>query len=155
MIAGIDPGQKGAIAFIGGTLGVSWMPMPVAGEGHGKKGIIGHAVAEALRGCSYVAVEQVGAMPGQGVTSMFQFGRGLGRIEGVLQALALPYALVHPKTWKKAVLNGLPHDKEGAIAFARRQWPSVSLIAPGCRTPHDGAADALCLAWYALHLNRT
>jgi hypothetical protein len=98
-------------------------------------------------------------MPGQGVTSCFTFGRALGRILGVLEALDVRTVLIDPKTWHKAVLGtpALPADKAArrkewkrlAIAQCLSRWPALNLKAsPRCRVDHDGMADALCLALY-------
>lgn len=91
-------------------------------------------------------VEKVGSMPGQGVASTFKFGKGYGSILGILAALDVPTELVTPQRWKGKVLAGTPKDKNAAIAYCRRVFPTVDLVLPNCRKPHDGMADALCLA---------
>ena len=97
---------------------------------------------------SIVAVEKVGAMPGQGVTSMFNFGKNFGWIEGILEALRFPYELVAPQRWKREF--SLAHDKKESVRAAQRLFPSVSLLAdPRCRVESDGMAEALLLAEYA------
>jgi crossover junction endodeoxyribonuclease RuvC len=95
-----------------------------------------------------VCLEKVGAMPKQGVASTFRFGTGWGMVRGVCAALGMPVMLVMPTQWKKQVLLGLPHDKDGAVQFCASRWPQTDLVLPGCRVPHDGLADALCLAEY-------
>ncbi len=68
-------------------------------------------------------------------------------------ALRIPHLAVTPQAWKKAVLAGTARDKAAAIAFATRRFPGVPLLAtPRSRTPHDGVADAVCLAEYARRL---
>ena len=100
-----------------------------------------------------VVVEKVGAMPGQGVTSMFNFGMGYGMWVGMLAALGFPYELVAPQKWKAAVLGGTKKDKRAAIEYVQRRFPDVSLLAtPRSKVPHDGMADAACLALYARQL---
>ncbi len=148
---GIDPGLRGGIAALdhtGAVVGV-W-PMPVAGgEVHAA------GIADLLRSLrcldskqdiGQVGIERVHAMPKQGVASSFTFGTGWGMVRGVCAALGLPVTLVQPTAWKKRVLVGLPHDKAGAIRFCTSRWPTTDLILPGARTPHDGLAEALCLA---------
>ena len=95
------------------------------------------------------AVEKVGAMPGQGVTSMFNFGKSAGYIEGVLTALGIPYQLVMPKRWKQEfTLNG--KDKAASIATCKRLFPDVKLRATDrCRKDSDGMAEALLIAEFA------
>lgn len=157
LTVGIDPGLRGGVAAIdpaGAVVGL-W-PMPVAGgEVHAA------GLADLLRSLrcldshqdvGRVCLEKVSAMPKQGVSSTFRFGTGWGMVRGVCTALAIPVVLVPPTVWKKQVLLGLPHDKSGAVQFCAGRWPTADLVLPGCRVPHDGLADALCLASYARHL---
>ena len=150
---GIDPGLRGGVAALdaaGATVG-AWS-MPVAGgEVHAA------GLADLLRSLrcldghqdiGRVSLEKVSAMPKQGVSSTFRFGTGWGMVRGVCAALGIPVVLVPPPVWKKRVLLGLPHDKAGAVQFCTSRWPTTDLILPGCRVPHDGLADALCLAEY-------
>ena len=148
MIIGIDPGKAGAIAFITPTT-TDAMPMPLSG-----KEIDGTAIAERLRELlpDLVVIEKAQAMPGQGVTSMFNYGKGFGLILGVCEALGVPYRLITPQAWKKVVLAGTAKDKHAAINFVRRAYPSVNLT-PGRKTkPHDGMADAVCIAEYGARM---
>lgn len=157
LTVGIDPGLRGGVAALdaaGAVVGL-W-PMPVAGgEVHAA------GLADLLRSLrcldshqdvGRVCLEKVSAMPKQGVSSTFRFGTGWGMVRGVCAALAIPVVLVPPTVWKKQVLLGLPHDKAGAVQFCASRWPTADLVLPGCRVPHDGLADALCLADYARHL---
>ena len=93
-------------------------------------------------------VEKVGAMPGQGVTSMFSFGKSAGFIEGVLQAYGIPYQLITPQKWKKEFSLG--HTKEDSITVCKRLFPSVKLLPTDrCKKESDGMAEALLMAEYA------
>lgn len=151
---GIDPGLRGGVAALdpAGTVVGVW-PMPVAGgEVHAA------GLADLLRSLrcfdthqdiGRVGLEKVAAMPKQGVSSTFTFGCGWGMVRGVCAALGLPVVLVPPTVWKRQVLVGLTHDKAGAVRFCTARWPTTELVLPGCRKPHDGIADALCLADYA------
>lgn len=138
---GIDPGKKGALAGID-TEAPAPFAVPFSERGY----------LDVLRdidpGKSIVALEKVAAMPGQGVTSMFNFGCGFGWIQGILEALRFPYELVPPQRWKKAF--GVTSDKHTSIRAAQRLFPGVSLLAsPRCRIENDGMAEALLLAEYA------
>lgn len=94
-----------------------------------------------------VCIEKSQALPGQGVTSMFNYGVTFGILQGLVLGLGYPFALVTPQTWKKQILEGLPHDKLGAVMFCERLFPTISLKVTARSTkPHDGIADALCLA---------
>lgn len=93
-------------------------------------------------------LEKVGAMPGQGVTSMFAFGRAAGFIEGVLTAFNISYQLVPPRVWKKTF--SLDSDKQKSIETCQRLFPNVSLFrTERCKKPHDGIAESLLMAEYA------
>ena len=154
---GIDPGLHGGVAALdpAGVVVGTW-PMPVAGgEVHAA------GLADLLRSLrcldshqdiGRVCLEKVAAMPRQGVASTFRFGAGWGMVRGVCAAMSIPVHLVPPTVWKKRVLLGLPHDKAGAVQFCASRWPTADLILPGCRVPHDGIADALCLAEYCRSL---
>ena len=147
-VLGIDPGQKGGIAFLSDHHAEA-VPMPTVG-----KQIDGRAIAEILktRGVDLVVIEKVGAMPKQGLVSTFTFGYGTGLIVGVLEALSLPYRMVTPQAWKSLVLAGTARDKEAAIQFVRRAYPQIDLTPGRIRTPHDGMADAVCLAEWGRRL---
>lgn len=95
-----------------------------------------------------VMVEKVGAMPGQGVTSMFNFGRAYGYILGALEALYMSYELVSPSKWKKEF--SVTSDKQTSIDCCRRLFPAAELRRNrNCRKDHDGMAEALLIAEYA------
>ena len=149
MIVGIDPGKGGGLAYIDPAGGAAGRPMPMVG-----KEIDGHELATLLHNLNpaMVIVEKSQAMPGQGVTSMFNYGVGFGRLLGILEALGIPYRLVTPQAWKKVVLAGTAKDKDAAIQFCRRAFPRVSLTPGQKRKPHDGVADALCMAEYGRQL---
>ena len=97
------------------------------------------------------ALEHVGAMPGQGVTSMFNFGKVFGEVIGVLTTLKVPFELVRPQRWQKEF--GISGDKSEHIAACKRLFPYVSLLrTPRCKKDDDGHADALLLAeWSRRH----
>lgn len=141
----IDPGQKGAIAILQNGA-VRAEPLPIAG-----KELDANALADTITAAAptLAAVEKCQAMPKQGVTSMFKFGKGYGALLGILAALDIPTELVTPQTWKRSVLIGTAKDKDAAIAYCRRVFPDVPLVPPRCRKPHDGIADALCLLVYS------
>ena len=107
-IIGIDPGLSGAIAVLEDVKVLSLFEMPVMAEGKKNKRQLNSAqlvniIKENTNGDEEVAVivEQVNAMPGQGVTSMFNFGQTFGAIKGVCAALGLPIFFVRPSKWKK------------------------------------------------------
>ena len=139
---GIDPGQKGGWCVLGFDAG----PLPWSG-----KDLDGRALASIIRcnGVTSAVIEKAQAMPKQGVTSMFSYGYGAGKIAGILEALGVPYRLVTPQAWKKLILAGTAKDKTAAISYVRRWYPAIDLMPGKKRTPHDGIADAVCLAEWA------
>jgi crossover junction endodeoxyribonuclease RuvC len=96
----------------------------------------------------HVFVEQVSAMPGQGVTSMFTFGRAAGLVEGVCAARSIPVTLVSPVTWKRVM--GCPAGKDGARARACQLLPE--LADRFARVKDDGRAEAALIALYGQRL---
>jgi hypothetical protein len=151
---GIDPGLSGGIAIIHND-DVKVYPMPMAG-----KDLDLTALARILN-CGWpthmnmelivAVVENVHAMPGQGVTSMFKFGFVTGAVHGVLATLGIPRYLVSPQLWKKKILAGTAKDKAAASDWCSRTYPNVSLLeTPRCHKPHSGISDALCMAHYCM-----
>ena len=149
-VIGIDPGISGAIAvFEGGKLvNVIDMPTLEVDSGKTKKR---HISAVSL--CNYltvfsnahVVIEKVGAMPGQGVSSMFNFGRSAGIIEGVVAAMHFPSTYVTPATWTKAL--GRAAGKDASRMRAMELFPSKADLFK--RAKDDGRADAALIAyWY-------
>ena len=143
---GIDPGKNGGYAIIAesetgkAVFAYPWDDMFFAME----MASIMQRKAEGI----VAAVEKVGAMPGQGVTSMFSFGKNAGFIEGVLTALGIPYQLIPPKKWKGEF--GLNSDKAASVAVCKRLFPDVDLRPTSrCRKDSDGMAEALLMAEYA------
>ena len=136
---GIDPGASGGIGVIN-TEGNTAEAIPYSDE----------AMTDTLS-CypqAKVMVEQVHAMPGNGSTSMINFGKAFGFILGALAAYKIPYQLVPPTKWKREF--SVTADKKTSIECCRRLFPTVELRRNAhCRTDHDGMAEALLIAEYA------
>jgi crossover junction endodeoxyribonuclease RuvC len=98
---------------------------------------------------AHVVIERVGAMPGQGVSSMFNFGRSAGIIEGVVAALRMPHTYVTPATWTKAV--GRAAGKDASRMRAMELFPSKADLFK--RVKDDGRADAALIAYYYINRN--
>lgn len=137
---GIDPGKSGALALLTEDGQCTVVPFQESAY---------TAILKAASGPSSVCcLEKVGAMPGQGVVSMFNFGHNLGYIEGLLQAFDIPYQLVPPQTWKKEFC--VTSDKNTSIEVCRKLFPHVCLIPTArSRKPSDGMAEAMLMAEYA------
>ena len=131
-IIGIDPGLSGAIAIIEKNKVLDIFEMPVMAEGKKNKRQLNSAQLVKLLKDNIsekdevsVVVEQVNAMPGQGVTSMFNFGQTFGAIKGVCAALNLPIYFVRPSKWKKhfELINS---SKDSSRTKAIEMYPSLS-----------------------------
>lgn len=151
-VIGIDPGISGAISVFSrfpSTLhDVIDMPTLEVDSGKTKKRHISAAGLRDILVCypeAHVIIEKVGAMPGQGVTSMFNFGRSAGIIEGVVAALCNPHTYVTPATWTKAV--GRAAGKDASRMRAMELFPDKAELFK--RAKDDGRADAALIAyWY-------
>ena len=95
------------------------------------------------------AVEKVGAVHGNGIVSMFNFGKNAGYIEGVLTALGIPYQLVPPAKWKKD-FSLIGKDKKASIETCHKLFPELDLRRTElCKTDSDGKAEAALISLYA------
>ena len=151
-IIGIDRGASGAVAILqrdGGLVQVLDMPcVEVVVGGKAKRRISPEMLAAELRlyADAVAYVEQVSAMPGQGVTSMFSFGEALGLARGVLAGLGVPVQLVPPTKWKRAL--NLNAGKDGARALAAATWPAQA--GEFRRVKDDGKAEAALIGLWGL-----
>ncbi len=155
MVLGVDPGLSGGLALIDSSTNTcKTIRMPIR-KSYGSKSEVDPLTINAwLNEHCYEAeacfLERVTSRPKQGVTSSFNFGMSYGMLRAVLE-MFVPVYTVMPNAWKKKVLQGyVTSDKSGAIAFCGDNYPNVNLVQPRCRKPHDGIADAICLAHYGL-----
>lgn len=152
-IIGIDPGLNGAVALIKdtGSLHILDMPtMTVERNNKSKRQVSATDLAEIIYTLKsddcHVYCERVSAMAGQGVTSVFSFGRSFGMIEGILAAFKLPVTFVAPATWVKAVGRG--QGKDASRARAMELFPNNQ--ADFKRVKDDGRADAALIAYWGM-----
>ena len=131
-IIGVDPGLSGAIAILENNKVLSLFDMPVMPEGKKNKRQLNSAQLVKLLKDNIskneeisVVIEQVNAMPGQGVTSMFNFGQTFGAIKGICAALGLPVFFVRPSKWKKhfELINS---SKDSSRTKAIEMYPKLS-----------------------------
>lgn len=160
-IMGIDPGKSGGYALgickieqnqeapVDGI--VEYGPMPLVGGDIDISPLVDTIETYVVQKQNLlIVIEKVGAMPGQGVSSLFTFARGYGQLIGMCQALRISYHLVAPQTWKSQVLKDTKKDKDAAVSFVTRTFPKTGLVLPGCRKSHDGIADAICLMQWGI-----
>jgi crossover junction endodeoxyribonuclease RuvC len=153
-ILGVDPGASGALVILEtqtNTLTVADMPTVTIKRGTRQvRQVNAYLLADIIKELAPAKafVEAVHAMPGQGVSSMFAFGRALGVIEGVLAGLQVPTTLVPPAEWTKAMR--VKGGKDGARNRAIELYPrSADQFA---RVKDDGRADACLIATYGARL---
>jgi crossover junction endodeoxyribonuclease RuvC len=147
-VFGIDPGATGAIVLLEDDEPIEWMIMPTYKVGSATRVNASELTNFLDQGkyVDHVYVEQVGAMPGQGVTSMFNFGHSCGTVMGVIGALGYSHTMVTPQKWKKnAGLIGT--DKDASRARAIQLWPDWRDLAQ--KGKGQAYADAALIARYS------
>ena len=151
-IIGIDPGLSGAIAILEKKKVLNLFDMPVMAEGKkNKKQLNSAQLVNIIRENSIgdeeiaVVVEQVNAMPGQGVTSMFNFGQTFGAIKGVCAALNLPIFFVRPSKWKK-YFELINSSKDSSRTKVIEMYPSLS--SQLAKKKDVNKSDAILIARY-------
>jgi len=152
LIIGIDPGITGSICFFEDGKIISLVEMPNMTDGKkNKKQVNGAQIYNeiSLRIKNFekkdikVVIEQVSAMPGQGVTSMFNFGQSFGVLKGICSAMQLPMYFVRPAKWKK-YFNLIKSEKDASRTKAIEIFPYIS---PQLSRKKDAnKADAILIA---------
>lgn len=146
-IIGVDPGVSGALAFYypdDAPARIAVYDVPIAG---GEINSPGLADLITSHGATVAWIERVGAMPGNGGSSMFNFGRAYGDVRGVIGALKIPTHFVTPQVWKKHF--NLDKDKDKSRMLAIRMFPNVAEHFK--RKKDDGRAEAALVALYGHH----
>ena len=181
IVVGVDPGLDGGIAVmelghIGEVSRINVIRMPTKPGPAGRRDVDGSEVGAFLsrhtldKKVILAAVESVHAMPKQGITSAFNFGKGYGKLLGIIESFDLPLDEPTPQQWQNLVLAGMKtkvrkkktkgkgavksntdrRDKDISIRFVLNHFPEVNLKATEkSTTNHDGMAEAICLAEYA------
>ena len=154
IIIGIDPGISGAICFFedGKILDVVEMPTMTDGKKN-KKQVNGSQIHNEItkrvnqkdKKNIRVIIEQVSAMPGQGVTSMFNFGQSFGLLKGICAAMQLPMYFVRPAKWKK-YFNLINSEKDASRTKAIEIFPYFSSNL--AKKKDSNKADAILIASY-------
>ena len=151
-IIGIDPGLSGGIAILEDNKVKMLFDMPVMSDGKKNKRQLNSALlAQLIRDNiknvedTAIVVEQVNAMPGQGVTSMFNFGQTFGAIKGICAALELPIFFVRPAKWKKhfELINS---SKDASRTKVIEMYPSIAERLS--RKKDVNKSDAILIARY-------
>ncbi len=152
LIIGIDPGISGSICFLDNGKILEVIEMPVMTDGKkNKKQVNGSQVYNEItnrikqfeKNQIRVVIEHVSAMPGQGVTSMFNFGQSFGILKGICTAMQLPMYFVRPTKWKK-YFNLLNSEKDASRTRAIEIFPYFS--SQLSRKKDSNKADAILIA---------
>ena len=152
LIIGIDPGISGSICFFENGKIIDVIEMPTMTEGKkNKKQVNGSQIYnEILKRINIdgkqdirVIIEHVTAMPGQGVTSMFNFGQSFGILKGICTAMQLPMYFVRPTKWKK-YFNLLNSEKDASRTRAIEIFPYFS--SQLSKKKDSNKADAILIA---------
>tara|TARA_Y100001970_G_scaffold253743_1_gene328775 strand:+ start:2728 stop:3222 length:495 start_codon:yes stop_codon:yes gene_type:complete len=152
LIIGIDPGISGSICFFkdGKIIDVIEMPTMIDGKKNKKQvngaqiyNEISKRISKTEKDNIRVIIEQVSAMPGQGVTSMFNFGQSFGILKGICSAMQLPLFFVRPTKWKK-YFNLINSQKDASRTRAIEIFPYFS--SQLSRKKDSNKADAILIA---------
>ena len=152
LIIGIDPGVSGSICFLKDGKILDVIEMPVMSEGKkNKKQVNGAQIFNEItkkinsnpETKIRVVIEHVTAMPGQGVTSMFNFGQSFGVIKGICSAMRLPMFFVRPTKWKK-YYNLINSEKDASRTRAIEIFPNFS--SQLSKKKDSNKADAILIA---------
>lgn len=162
---GIDNGAEGAIVALRGNGTVLLCElMPTMDIGVRRKGKVGTkrvldhgallCIFKELRARSsdvFAVLEQAQPFPKEGVATSFNAGSSYGAIQMALHCAGLPFEIIPPQRWQKAILSGVEgaDTKMRAVLRARRSFPGLNLTPGNLRKPHTGIADAACMALYA------
>ena len=152
LIIGIDPGISGSICFFDNGEIMDVIEMPTMTEGKKNKRQVNGAqiyneikkrINQIQNQDVRVVIEQVSAMPGQGVTSMFNFGQSFGILKGICSAMQLPLYFVRPAKWKK-YFNLINSQKDASRTRAIEIFPYFS--SQLSKKKDSNKADAILIA---------
>ncbi len=143
---GIDPGISPSLSALDDKGSLLWMkdiPAIETGKGKAKKNEMnGGEIRESLIGADHVFIEKAQTMPDQGIASTGKYMKGAGIIEGICIGLGIPYDLISPVTWKKAMMPGMQKGKEASLLRVQQLYPdSVKLK----KDNHKAEALLICL----------
>ena len=152
LVIGIDPGISGSICFFENGKVVEVLEMPTMTDGKkNKRQVNGSQIYNEIldriitieKQKIRVVIEQVSAMPGQGVTSMFNFGQSFGILKGICSAMQLPMYFIRPTKWKKyfGLLNS---EKDASRTKAIEMFPYFS--SQLSKKKDSNKADAILIA---------
>ena len=161
LIIGIDPGISGSLCFFNDGKIIDLVEMPSMAEGKKNKKQVNAAqiyneiytrIKNFEKKNIKIVIEQVSAMPGQGVTSMFNFGQSFGILKGICSAMQLPMYFVRPAKWKK-YFNLINSEKDASRTRAIEVFPYFS--SQLSRKKDSNKADAILIASFYYETYKT
>ena len=147
-ILGLDPGINGGIAKLECTVGkiikAVAIPMPV-----NQKELDLAEIVKFIQGADYCFIERVWGFPGGSSTSLCTTCLNYGKLLALIWTERISCDELSSRTWQAKILpKGCLDTKKASIAVCQEKFPEVSLTPGRKRKPHDGVADALCIALY-------
>lgn len=153
IVLGIDPGNTGGLVCIDdiGDVAGQWiMPTVDVGTKKKKRLVLDIYAVEmilmGIPGLGGVAIEFQQPFPKQGLSSTGKLMRAFGQLEGIVMARGHRYELPRPAQWQKVLAGVEGEGKQRAAIYAARRLPDLDLYPGRKRKPHDGLADAACIA---------
>ena len=157
MYLGIDPGFSGALAVLDDKLNIiHYQDMPII-EVAKKRELNEPELRNIFQRFSpkydnlTVGIEKSQTMPGQGIVSTGRYMASYGFLRGLCVGLGLPYVLIRPPTWKKAMLADMPKEKGSSIQKVNQIYPEIKLT----RKKDHGISDAILIARYLYYITST
>lgn len=155
VIVGIDPGSKGFACVLRNGKDYEWIPLNDLEH-------IMRIFEEVALGNGIIAIEEVHALLGSSAKSTFQFGYNVGMIHGLMKSVHVPYVMVPPKKWQKALwchsdidkVGGKVNTKRTSLNCASRLFPNVDFRRTDkCKIIDDNKVDATLICEYARRSN--
>jgi len=145
-IMGIDPGKQGAVCVVDTDQGS--VHLELLSNFDSKPSTFTTFLK--IHEVDIIYLEKAQAMPGQGVSSMFSYGMGFGRLIGWIEMTETPYILVTPQTWTKEIHKGCTGktSKEKSRQALLRLFPNENLCVGRSKKPHEGLMDARLICEY-------
>ena len=162
---GIDPGVSGGVAMMADR-GIEAVPLPyIAKRVDGRalrRWVVERVPLTSITGVTIEKAQAIfkpggpGGKPSPGLaTQSFSYGVAYGILVGVVEGWGVPLVEISPRKWQGAVIPGAKKGKtkEASVHHVMQAYPTVNLLlTPRHRKPHDGIADAVCIAeWCKLH----
>lgn len=147
IVAGIDVGFSGAICIMNSNKEITYaVDMPIIKTKKTELDEVAIRQYFTIGEIEHCFIEKAQSMPGQGISSTGRYMAGYGLIRGICVGLGIPYTLVHPRTWKKAMMKDMGKDKGASIVRVKQLYPNLEFA----RKKDHGICDAILIARYGL-----